>query len=244
MGVVLWILVILVGGLIGILCLVMLAPIHLMLDAGSITIRFKLRFLFVDLEYDKSMATTRLMLFNITVIRVVSTVEKKEEKQRKKEMKEQKKADKKERKAKKKGKKKRRKKSRVWNFWGAVQKYPDVFRKWLKQLFLLMVRIIGALRIDYFRANAVIATPDPYWTGVIYGYSEALRSGLQMIPRVDISLRPDFQTLIPKGDISLSITYRMYRLTWALIQFLRVVPKWGSIGMIRTLTRSAKSAWK
>lgn len=220
---------ILVGGLTGILCVVMLAPIHLTLDAGSTTVRFKLRFLFVDLEYNKSTKTTRLKLYNINVMRVVSTPEKMEEKQRKKELKKQEKADKKERITKAKVKKKRRKKSRVWNFWGAVQEYPDVFRKWLKQLSLLVVRVISAVRIDYIRANTVIATPNPYWTGVIYGYGEALRSGLQWIPRVDISLHPDFETHTPQGDISLSITYRMYRLTWALIRLLWAIPKVDSV---------------
>ena len=230
MGVVLWILIILLGLLIAVICTVLLAPVRLELITGTTALRFRFRYMFLDILYDKSKETTIIKLFGATIIRSVTTEEDKAAKAEKKALKDKEKAEKKARKKKEKAKKKKKKKKR--NVWGVIQEYPDAVRKWLKQIFLLLFRIITALRIDYLNVNAVIATPDPYWTGVLYGYSEALRGIIPRHSRVTINLHPDFEDDTPQGAISLSITYRMYRLTWAMVRFLWAVPKIDTIKVI------------
>jgi hypothetical protein len=233
MGVVLWIIVILVGIGVAVVVIVLLAPIQVALDWGSSRKRFRLRYLCLEIGNDKSVDGTRVKLFGATIFHKISTVEK----ATKAQIAEEETTEKAE-----KVEKKRKKKLTMGDWWEVWREHSDTIKKWLKQMVLLIYRVIRALRIDCIKINAIIATPDPYWTSVIYGYAEAVGWGLRMIPRVEINLNPDFQTDRPKGDIQLAVTYRMYRLTWAVMRFLWAVPKWGSIRMIRKLTQSSRRA--
>jgi len=213
MGVVLWIIVVLIGIVVATIGMVLLAPVQVKVDWGSSGTQFRIHLLCVELVYDKSAGIMDLRLFGVTIIHKITTKKKKA---------------------------KIKKKRTMGNMWEVWREHPNTIKKWLKQTVLLIYRVIRALRIDCIKINAVIATTDPYWTSVIYGYAEAVGWGLRMIPRVQINLNPDFKTDRPKGDITLAVTYRMYRLTWAVMRFLWAVPKRDSVRMIRRLRESSK----
>jgi len=235
MWVVLWIIVVLIGIAIATIGMVLVVPVHVAMDWGSGGKRFQVRYLCLEIGYDKSLDGTRVKLFGVTVFHKISTVEK----ATKAQITEEETTEKAE-----KVEKKRKKKLTMGDWWEVWREHSDTMKIWLKQIMLLIYRVIRALRIDCIKINAVIATPDPYWTSVIYGYAEAVGWGLRMIPRVEITLNPDFKTDRPRGDIQLAVTYRMYRMTWAVVRFLWAVPKWDSIRMIRRLRRRRKDAKK
>jgi hypothetical protein len=218
-------------------CTVALCPIHIRLAAGKGASKFGIRYLCFDIGIDNSTRTTTIKIFGMSVVQHIST-ETPEEKARRKEQniaRKQAKKTKKQQKIAKKREKKR--KMTPGNMWEVMQDHPGTIRKWLEQIVLLVYRIITASRIDHLRADVVIATPDPYWTGMMVGAAEALRGNILWLPRVSINVRPDFETERPSGTISLSATYRMYRLTWAVVRFLWRVPKWGSICIFLDFTR-------
>jgi hypothetical protein len=226
MGVILWIIVVLIGMGVAIVGMVLLVPIHVAMDWGSSGKRFRLRYLSGEFVYDKSQAENGIKLFGVTIIHWKTSEEKA--------------AEAKEKKAKVKKKAKKKKKRTMGDWWEVWREYPDTMKIWLKQMGWLVYQVVRGLRIDHFRVKAVIATPDPYWTSVIYGYAEAVGWGLRLIPRVEINLNPDFKTDRPQGDVSLAVTYRMYRMTWAVMRFLWALPKWGSIKMIRSSRKGRK----
>jgi hypothetical protein len=218
-------------------CTVALCPIHIRLAAGKSASKFGVRYLCFDIGIDNSTRTTTIKIFGMSVVQHISA-ETPEEKAQKKEQKIAKKQAKKAKKRQKTAKKReKRQKMTPGNMWEVLQDHPGTIRKWLEQIVLLVYRIITASRIDHLRADVVIATPDPYWTGMMTGAAEALRGNILWLPRVSINVRPDFETDRPSGTISLSATYRMYRLTWAVVRFLWRVPKVASISMIRELRK-------
>jgi hypothetical protein len=235
MGVVLWIILILIGIAVGVASVVALCPIHVRLAAGSGATRFGIRYLCFDIGIDNTTRTTTIKIFGMTVVQHISTEtpeEKALKKEREKAKKQAKEAKKQQKTAKKRAKKR---KMTPGNMWEVMQDHPKTIRKWLEQIVLLVYRIITASRIDRMRADVVIATPDPYWTGMIAGAAEALRGNLLWLPRVSINVRPDFETDRPSCTVSLSTTYRMWRLTWAVVRFLCAVPKIEMFKIIRAI---------
>jgi len=240
MGVLLWIVVIAIGILVGLLSLVALCPIHLELAVGTVPLRLKIKWLCFAFETDHAAKMHRISILGMTIIRSAITPKPEEtekQKERKTAKKEAKQAKKQRKRAKKRAKKR---KTTFADYWRVIQDHPETIKKWLQQISWLIYRIVAAMRIDHFQVKAVVATSDPAWTGAIYGYAEAACGALRRIPRVTFDLRPDFQIDRPTAEISLAVTYRMYRLTWALLRFLWSVPKWDTIRIARRLTQSSQ----
>jgi len=230
--------VISIAFIVGLLSLVALCPIRVELAVGTVPLRLKIRWLCLAFETDHAAKTHRISLFGMTIIRSAITPkpeETEEQKERKKAKKEAKQAKKQQKRAKKRAK---QRKTTFADYWRVIQDHPETIKKWLTQIALLMYRVVAAMRIDHFRVNAVIATPDPAWTGAVYGYTEAACGALRRIPKVTFDLRPDFQTDRSTAEISLAVTYRMYRLTWAVLRFFWAAPKIRTFSIFRKMKKT------
>ncbi len=115
--------------------------------------------------------------------------------------------------------------------WRQVWRERSLMWRLIKYFVTVSKRLITAFRIDYFRSHVVFASSDPALTGMLYGYMTPL-TALNNPPRRSITFDYDFDSEVPNGEISCSVSIRpinvLYiflvetlRLPW--LQIIRVV---------------------
>jgi hypothetical protein len=70
-----------------------------------------------------------------------------------------------------------------------------------------------SLHVERFELNARLATPDPLWTGMLYGAVSSLIYSLKAAwPQARLRLQPDFAHELPSGTLNVALGIRMFRL--------------------------------
>jgi hypothetical protein len=81
-------------------------------------------------------------------------------------------------------------------------------------------RVARRVHVDRLRLHAVVATPDPAWTGELYGYGCAAASAARAWwPATRIDLGVDFAAELPRGSVDMTVRARP---VWLALAGVRV----------------------
>ena len=99
----------------------------------------------------------------------------------------------------------------------------DLKLRLLRAAVKLIIRTYRAFRVDYLRANIVVAAGDPMLTGVVFGALTPLLH-LNRFPGTVITLSSDFTVAIPTVELSASLSARPLRLMGILLVTALTLP--------------------
>ncbi|MBN2542336.1 DUF2953 domain-containing protein [bacterium] len=157
------------------------------------------------------------------------------EKQKKNEKQKEEKPDKKKGK-KTKEKEKKSKKKRSINDIMAMWEERDFIFSTLKNILISLYKLIKCIKINKAELEIRLATPDPYITGLIYGYYQSAKFLLVKL-FTKITVNTDFENEIPEINLELEISTRLYKIFFVifwlifhirwikLIKFIRKIKK-------------------
>jgi hypothetical protein len=70
-----------------------------------------------------------------------------------------------------------------------------------------------SLRVEHFELNVYLATPDPVWTGMLYGLASSFVYPLKAIyPRAQLHIKADFVRELPRGTFNAKLGVRVFRI--------------------------------
>jgi hypothetical protein len=70
-----------------------------------------------------------------------------------------------------------------------------------------------SINLEHFELNARLATPDPLWTGMLYGMVSSIIYPLQAFwPKAQLRLQPDFAHDLPSGTLNIALGVRIFRI--------------------------------
>lgn len=70
-----------------------------------------------------------------------------------------------------------------------------------------------SIKLKRFELNARLATPDPVWTGMLYGMVSSIIYPLKAFyPKAKVRLQPDFAHELPSGTLELTFSIRIFRI--------------------------------
>ncbi|MFQ5793727.1 MAG: DUF2953 domain-containing protein [Candidatus Bipolaricaulia bacterium] len=174
------------------------------------------RWLFVTIGTDLKRKRFQLSLFGL---RVFSRATDRRKPKKKKKQKPKKK------------KKKKRKRGRfsIRQLW----RERDLIVEVIRIAFRFIVNLIRRIRIDRLHVEAQIATPDPAWTGFLYGTLAGITYPLNAaVPSISLAVRPDFESDRPTVNGELAIHLRLIHPVGGVIRLLFALPKWRLIRVL------------
>ena len=83
-----------------------------------------------------------------------------------------------------------------------------------------------SLHIEHLELNARLATPDPLWTGMLYGAVSSVIYPLKAVwPKAQLRLQPDFAHELPSGTLNVVLGVRIFRMVVLGLKAFPIVRK-------------------
>lgn len=115
-------------------------------------------------------------------------------------------------------------------------KKKDVILKTLKIALRSFVDMLRKTKIERLSLSLRVATPDPAFTGILYGGLSSLSySLLPSLPLREVNLYPDFQAEIPRANLEISLKTRFFYMLWVGVKTFLLLPKISLVKTIRKL---------
>jgi hypothetical protein len=96
-----------------------------------------------------------------------------------------------------------------------------------KRLLTLNRRLLKSIRADYIHVELTIATPDPLWTGVLFGVLQPV-AVFDNPPTRTFQVGADFEHESPQASAEWSFSTRPFRCLWVVGVWLISLP-WGKL---------------
>ena len=128
-------------------------------------------------------------------------------------------------------KKKKGRGFKILDLW----KERDLLLKVLTVVSPFLREVLKSIRFNQLFLDADIATPDPALTGTIYGGLYPVCASVNSIsPNLNLEVRPDFVSEIPRGRAEVALSTRLINTFGATLRMLFALPK---IRIIRTILK-------
>jgi Protein of unknown function (DUF2953) len=80
--------------------------------------------------------------------------------------------------------------------------------------------------VERLELNARLATPDPLWTGMLYGAVSSIIYPLKAVwPKAQLRLQPDFAHKLPSGTLNVVLGIRVVRIVVLGLKAFRLIRK-------------------
>ena len=109
----------------------------------------------------------------------------------------------------------------------------------LKRLLQLVKRLLGSIQTDYLRVNLTVATPDPMWTGIVFGLVQPVMIWNEP-PKREFNLLISFERETPVIEAEWSFSSRPIVVIWILLTWGMKLP-WRHILRERRKKKEGKS---
>jgi len=102
----------------------------------------------------------------------------------------------------------------------------DTIIKTLKIALISFVDMLRKTKLERFSLNLSIATPDPAFTGIVYGTLSSLSYSLRpFLPGGSVDIYPDFQAVAPGANLEISLKTRFFLVLWIGVKTFLLLPK-------------------
>jgi hypothetical protein len=80
--------------------------------------------------------------------------------------------------------------------------------------------------MERFELNARLATPDPLWTGMLYGLVSSVIYSLKAIyPKARLHIKADFAHEWPRGTLAVALSIRVFRVAVLAVKAVQLMRK-------------------
>jgi len=112
----------------------------------------------------------------------------------------------------------------------------DTIIKTLKIALRSSVDMLRKTKLNRFSLSLRVATPDPAFTGILYGGLSSLSYSLQpFLPGGSVYLYPDFQAETPRANLEISLKTRFFHALWIGFKTFLLLPKTSLVKTLRKL---------
>lgn len=105
----------------------------------------------------------------------------------------------------------------------------------IKRLFRLLKRLFGSIHADQIRLKAIVATPDPMWTGTLFGALQPIRA-FHNPPKREFDFEIDFTRESPLVFAEWSFSSRPIVWVWIFLSWGAALP-WRRIWSVYRASR-------
>ncbi|HVP36692.1 MAG TPA: DUF2953 domain-containing protein [Terriglobales bacterium] len=115
-------------------------------------------------------------------------------------------------------------------------KKKDVILKILKITLRALIDMLRKTRLERFALSLKIATPEPAFTGIVYGTLSSLSYSLRpFLPLKEVYIYPDFQAETPRANLEVSLKTRFFHVIWIGLKTFLLLPK---ISLLKTVKKA------
>ncbi|MBM3329227.1 MAG: hypothetical protein FJY67_07130 [Calditrichaeota bacterium] len=107
--------------------------------------------------------------------------------------------------------------------WSLMRRHRMLVKRVVKRITRMTCRLLRAGRIDRVDGQITLATPDPFWTAVIYGALQPLRM-LHQPPRRNVSIGADFVAETTRYRAAWQLSACPLRMLWIVFTTLAGMP--------------------